>query len=280
MIEHPKGKGIHYAEWKALNEGKPTIRGQVRDELDEIIKASYTFKEFWENLEKRGYVVHRKGENIKHTSIIPSFGKRPIRLDNLGEKYTEAAIFERIKANRNGIRTAAPSELPKQRYRLKGSYKKGAGKKLKGFQALYFRYLYLFKKIRRKQTPQRVSFFMRDELIKLERYQKQFKFLMSNHIETGTELQAFQKSKEDEIERLMTQRKALYKERTDENCEEMAQKAQEINKELSALRCEVRLCKAIFKDAYRISEKTRQAQELQKQADKELMEHEHKRRSR
>ena len=78
----------------------------------------------------------------------------------------------------------------------------------------------------------------------------------------------------------MTQRKALYKERTDENCEEMAQKAQEINKELSALRCEVRLCKAIFKDAYRISEKTRQAQELQKQADKELMEHEHKRRSR
>lgn len=280
VIEHRKGKGLHYAEWKALKEDKPTIRGQMREELDEIIKASYTVKDFWNNLEKRGYVVHRKGENIKHTSLIPPFGKRPVRLDNLGEHYTEAAIFERIKANRNGIRTVSPSKLPKQRYRLKGGYKKGVGKKLKGFQALYFRYLYLFKKIRRKQTPQRVSFFMRDEPIKLERYQRQFKFLVSHDIETGAELTTLQQSKEEEIERLITFRKRLYAERTEENCEEMGQKAQEINKELSALRIEVRLCKSIFKDAYRISEKNQQAEKLQKQAEKELTEYEHKRRGR
>ena len=50
--------------------------------------------------------------------------------------------------------------------------------------------------------------------------------------------------------------------------------------ELNELRKEIRLCKAIFKDSYKIAEKKRQALALQKQADKELRENEHKRRSR
>ena len=31
VIDNPKGKGMHYAEWKAMKEGKPTIRGMIRD---------------------------------------------------------------------------------------------------------------------------------------------------------------------------------------------------------------------------------------------------------
>lgn len=229
VIENPKGKGLRYAEWKALKKGKPTIRGQVREEIDEIIKSSYTFKEFWRNLEKRGYVIHRRGENIKYTSIIPAFGKRTLRLDNLGSQYTEEAIFERIRSNRNGIKTSSPSKLPKKQYRFKGNLKNCKGKKLKGFKALYFRYLYLFKKIRRKQTPQRVSFFMREELIKLDRYQKQFRFLVVNNIETGAELSALQKSKSDEIERLVIMRKQLYDERTDETNEKSVSASAAVN---------------------------------------------------
>lgn len=279
-VIEPKGKGLHYAEWKAQCEGKPTIRGQMRQELDEIIKSSYTTKEFWRILQERGYIVHRKGANIKHTSIIAPYAKRPVRLDNLGEQYTEAAILERIISARNGIRIAAPTELPKQQYKFKGNLKHIKGKKLKGFQALYFRYLYLFKKVRRKQTPQRVSFFMRDELVKLERYQKQFKFLVSHDIESGEDLSAYHNDKECEINDLIMLRKTLYAERTDENCEEIKEKASQINAKLQALRVEIRLCNAIFKDAYRIAERKRQAEELQKQADKELMNNEHKRRSR
>lgn len=49
--------------------------------------------------------------------------------------------------------------------------------KLKGFKALYFHYLYMFGRIRKKETPQRVSFYMREELTKLDRYQKQFLFM-------------------------------------------------------------------------------------------------------
>ena len=170
VIEHPQRRGMHYAEWLALKEGRPTIRGSIRRDIDEIIKCSYTMEQFWNNLKKRGFVIHRKGPNIKHTSIIAPNAKHPMRLDNLGKGYSEAEILERIIATRNGIITAAPSEMPKKQYKFRGNIKNVKGKKLKGFAALYFHYLYLFKKIQRKQTPQRVSFFMRDEMIKFDRY--------------------------------------------------------------------------------------------------------------
>lgn len=203
-----------------------------------------------------------------------------MRLDNLGKGYSEAEILERIIATRNGIITASPSEMPKRQYKFKGNIKDVKGKKLKGFAALYFHYLYLFKKIQRKQTPQRVSFFMRDELIKFDRYQKQFKFLFTHNIETGEDLQKYPKDKEADVEILITRRKKLYEERTDENCDEVKDQAKEINTELNELRKEIRLCKAIFKDSYKIAEKKRQALALQTQADKELRENEHKRRIR
>lgn len=263
-VINPQNKGLHYAEWKAQKSGKPTIRGQVRTELDEIIKISYTVKDFWRILKERGYTVHRKGENIKYTSVIPPYGKKPLRLNNLGADYTEEAITERIRANRNGIKTVSTAASPK-RYRVR-NLKTAKRKKLSGFVALYFRYLYLFKKIRRKQTPQRVSFFMREELTKFERYKKQFLFLFAHDIETPQQLAVYQKSREDEISERVLRRKNLYKE--SENCEETKAKAAQINAELSALRREARLCKAIFEDAARIAEKKHQAEELEK--DKEM----------
>ena len=280
VIDHPQRRGMHYAEWLALKEGRPTIRGGIRRDIDEIIKCSYTMEQFWQNLKKRGFIIHRKGPNIKHTSIIAPNAKHPMRLDNLGKGYSEAEILERIIATRNGIVTASPSEMPKKQYKFRGNIKDVKGKKLKGFVALYFHYLYLFKKIQRKQTPQRVSFFMRDEMIKFDRYQKQFKFLFSHGIETGEDLHKYQKDKETEVEILITRRKKLYEERTDENCDEVKDQAKEINAELNEIRKEIRLCKAIFKDSYKIAEKKRQALALQKQAEKEMRENEHKRRSR
>lgn len=121
---------------------------------------------------------------------------------------------------------------------------------------------------------------MREELIKLERYQKQFRYIFSHDIETGEQLQLLQKSQENRIDELVIQRKNLYAERNDENCGQVKEKAAEINKELQNLRTDVKMCKAIFKDAYSIAEKKLQAKELQKQAYREMIKDEHKRRSR
>lgn len=284
VIEEPQHKGMHYAEWKAINEGKPTIRGQVREELDEIIKASPTMQVFWLELKRRGYVVHRRGENIKYTSIIPPFGKRPVRLDKLGTDYSEEAIKQRIIAQQNGIYIMQPSELKKV-YKIKGNIRTAPRKKLRGFQALYFHYLYLFKKIRKRRTPQRVSFFMREELIKMERYQKQFRFLYDNSIETAEQLKQYQSAQEERINDLVEQRKKLYNERKnkdEQGKEEITKQVTAINFILKKCRADVRMCKAIFTDTEKLEEKYRQAQALQEEAIKEteVSKHEHKRRSR
>ena len=275
---------MHYAEWKAVNDGKPTIRGQVREELDEIIKSSPTMQIFWRELKRRGYVVHRRGENIKYTSIIPPFGKRPVRLDKLGVEYSEEAIRQRIIAQQNGIYIMQPSQLKKV-YKVKGNIRTAPRKKLKGFQALYFHYLYLFKKIRKRRTPQRVSFFMRDELIKMERYRKQFRFLYDNNIETAEQMEQYQSKQEARINDLIEQRKNLYKERNSEDeqgKEKITKQVTVINGILKECRSDVRMCKAIFADAEKLKEKYQQAQALQKEAIKEteVSKHEHKRRSR
>ena len=38
----PQGKGKHYAEWKAENTGKPTIRSIIRGDIDSIIGVLQT----------------------------------------------------------------------------------------------------------------------------------------------------------------------------------------------------------------------------------------------
>ena len=64
---------------------------------------------------------------------------------------------------------------------------------------------------------------MRDELIKFDRYKKQFEFMYKNEIETGTQLSEYRKSKEDKINDLVEQRKMLYASKTEENEQEVMQ---------------------------------------------------------
>ena len=82
--------------------------------------------------------------------------------------------------------------------------------KLHGFKALYFHYLYLFGKIRKKETPQRISFYMREELIKFDRYQKQIHFLVENNIETTAQLKIFKENAENKMSDLTHKRSRLY----------------------------------------------------------------------
>ena len=278
VIEQPKHKGMHYKEYMAEQTGDSS-RSQVLRDIDEIIKSSYTMKEFWRNLEKRGFEIKRFGAKYKFISFIPPYGKKAIRLDKLGRHYTEEAIRERVIAARNGIQMASPSER-KGGFDFDRQYSHIAHKKLRGFTALYYHYLYLFGKIKKKQVPQRGSFFLRDEIAKLERYQKQFKFLYDNKIETLADLTAYHTRTENRISELTAQRKQLYAGRTEENEDAVKAKAKEINADLCALRSELRMCKAIYAESQNIPQKIQQAETLQRQAEMEVMQDEHKRRSR
>lgn len=251
VIKNP-GKGKNYAEWKAEHENRPTVRNQIKDELDEIIKCSYTYEQFWKILKQRGYAVKR---DVKYVVLKPAFSQRYIRLKSLGKNYSEEAIRQRIIAARNGIR-----DLDKPKSDYNAWLNKYEPTKLHGFKALYFHYLYLFGKIRKKETPQRVSFYMRDELIKFERYQKQFRFLYDNEIETVEQLTIFKENVENKIDEMIIRRSKLY-DKTDSKTE-----IKTINAELRELRKNLRTCNNIFIDAERIREHTEYVARLEKEA--------------
>ena len=254
VIENP-GKGKNYAEWKAEQEGRPTIRGQIKDELDEIIKASYTYKDFWRILKQRGYEVKC---DVKYVALKPAYSQRYIRLKSLGENYSEESIQRRIAMARNGIRV-----LDKPTPDYNAWLNKYEPTKLHGFKALYFHYLYLFGKIRKKETPQRISFYMREELIKFDRYQKQFHFLVENNIETTAQLKIFKENAENKMSELTHKRSRLYS-KADPTIE-----IKTINAELREVRKNIRICNNIFQDIETIREHQNYVIWLEQEAEKD-----------
>ena len=253
VIRNPKSKGKHYAEWYAEKNGYPTIRGQIKDELDGIIQGSYTYQSFWTELKRRGYEVKDTG---KYIALKPTFSEKYIRLKSLGENYSPEAIKERIIKARNGIRDI---DINTPRPDYNAWLEKYEPIKLKGFKALYYHYLYLFGKIRKRKSPQKVSFYLREELIKFERYQKQFHFLYDNDIETSSQLIEMKQTAQDRISELKLKRSRLY--------HKPAAKAEivDINTELKELRAKVRMCNNILTDSERIADRYKETQRLEQE---------------
>ena len=71
----PEGKGKHYGEWKAEQDGRPTVRGIIREDIDRIIGEAYTYQTFLLLLQRNGYEI-KSGPNRKYTAVRPPGGKR------------------------------------------------------------------------------------------------------------------------------------------------------------------------------------------------------------
>ena len=162
----PQGKGKHYAEWKAEQGGTPTVRGVIRADIDAIIHQAYTYDSFLMLLRRNGYEV-RRSSNRKYTTVKPPGAKRAIRLDSLGEGYTEADIMARLSKQRHGGMAPPTATHPVKRYRMKGKLDTVRKKKITGFHALYLRYLYLLRGDRRKKLPPKLPFYVKREVIHL-----------------------------------------------------------------------------------------------------------------
>ena len=273
----PQGKGKHYAEWKAENTGKPTIRSIIRGDIDSIIGEAYTYETFLMLLRRRGYVVQNRPDR-KYVTVLPPGGKRAIRLDSLGDGYTERDIRRRLAAQREGGAQSAPAMTRTgKRYRVRGKRPTGPKKKITGFQALYLRYLYLLRGTHRKKYFRRVPFSVRQEVVRLERYDRQFRYLWANGMTTAEDLEQRIAALEREIYDGEQQRKPLYRERRD--AEDEAYKTQcsaEIDRQTAALRekrRELALCRRILEDVPLVSRQVQQAEaerreEMRKEAQK------------
>lgn len=250
VIENPQlGKSKHYGEWRAEQEQRPTWRGIVRSDVDEVIRQSMTERQFFENLHRKGYEV-KVGKDI---SVRPPGKERFVRLArNFGEAYTLEGIRRRILEQSRAVRPL-PEPAPKNKhYRVSGNWQ--SRKKVTGFRALYFHYCYLlgvFPK-GKQQNPKRLHFLLKEDLIKLDAITQEARLLAVHRIDTAQQLSSYQSELESRIADVTSQRRQLYrKQRTvavksDEAASaDVSTAIATLSKELSQLRREVKLCSDI-----------------------------------
>ena len=181
VIQSPqKGKAKHYAEWKAEQEGKPTWRGIIREDVDKAISASMTFTQFIAALRKQGYKVKT---GVKHMAVKPPGKERFVRLKTLGENYSEEVLKQRILQNCSPKRPHTMPEPKWKRYIIRGGGSLKATKRLSGLQALYFHYLYKMGILPKKRASnKRVHFLLREDLRYMEEITAQTKLLCTHNI--------------------------------------------------------------------------------------------------
>lgn len=283
VIENPEpGKSKHYGEWRAEQEQRPTWRGIIRAELDEIIRQSMTERQFFDNLKKRGYEI-KVGADI---SVRPPGKPRFVRLvRNFGDDYSLEGIRRRILMQQRPERPLPEPERKVRRATLRGDFKKA--KKITGFRALYFHYCYLLGIFPRDrpQNRKRLHFLLREDLLKLEAISDEAKLLVANRIDTDEQLFSYKSSLESRIETVTAKRTELYRRRRTvavksdpDMLEAVKAEIATLSGELTTLRREVKLCDDIAMRSGVMREKIRAVREDEKSKGKETTRNEQFRR--
>ena len=244
-----------YAEWLAEKNGQPTWRTAIRQDVDEAIQQSLTWRQFLSAMERKGYEV-RMGRN--YPVLRPPGKERFVRFKTLGKRYTPEAIQTRILYPRS-YRPYVENPPTIKHGRLRSGKK--PCRKLTGLRALYYRYLYELGALPRK--PRRPSYVVRQDAYKLDQRIRQMEFLSRNNIDTLTQLETHRQALQTEIGQLLTKRKQLPKN------DDVQSQCESVNTALKQLRQEERLCRKIAEHSLEVqqhlTEARRDRAEQQKQ---------------
>ena len=243
-----------YAEWLAEKNNHPTWRTAIRQDVDEAIQQSLTWRQFLNALERKGYEV-RMGR--KYPVLRPPGKERFVRFKTLGKRYTPEAIQTRILYPRS-YRPYVENPPTIQHSRLRSGKPR---RKLTGLRALYYRYLYELGAFPRK--PHRPSYAVRQDAYKLDQRIRQREFLSKHNIDTLTQLETHRQALQTEIRQLLTKRKQLPK------TDDVQSQHESVNTALKQLRQEERLCRKIAEHSLEVqqhlTEARRDRAEQQKQ---------------
>ena len=249
-VIQPERSGKHYAQWNAERTGKTTIRDLIRQDIDAAIAASFTLESLLAALRKHGYTVKR-GPNVKHTAIKPPGGQRFIRLDSLGEGYTEVDILQRLRAQRSEAAAPMPqAQTPPKRYIIRKRPSRYPPVKRGSFRALYLYYFYLLSPCQKQR--QKIPFETRAEIRRAEQYRRQFWLLQKYRIDSQSELTMLEDALQAEIDVLTNTRKQLYVQHRDALSEHTDGQISAITAQLRPLRRKLRLCGKITESMPRI----------------------------
>ena len=252
-----------YVEWLAEKNGQPTWRTAIRQDVDEAIQQSLTWRQFLSAMERKGYEV-RMGR--KYPVLRPSGKERFVRFKTLGKRYTPEAIQTRILYPRS-YRPYVENPPTIQHGRLRSGKPR---RKLTGLRALYYRYLYELGALPRK--PRRPSYAVRQDAYKLDQRIRQMEFLSKHNINTLAQLETHRQALQTEIRQLLTKRKQLPK------TDDVQSQHESVNTALKQLRQEERLCRKIAEHSLEVQQHLTEARRDRAEQQQREQEHERDRR--
>ena len=176
VIENPsKDKHKHIAEVHAEKKGIPTMRDQIRADIDAVAKQEFIIKNFYNRMRSLGYTIEQRGKFLR---IKPYGYDKFFRLDKLGEGYTEEDIEARIRSN-----ARARQWTPITYYEPTLREKPG------GLYALYLHYCYLLGIIP-KVIPKNPEAYaaIKEDVRRARMYSEQAKFLGKYFLDTKDDL--------------------------------------------------------------------------------------------
>ncbi|WP_407657479.1 relaxase/mobilization nuclease domain-containing protein [Massiliimalia timonensis] len=258
--------GRPYALWLAEQNGMPTWKTAIRQDIDAAIADSFTWKQFVRSLENRGYTVRL---DRKYPALKPPGKERAVRFKTLGKRYTPQEIRERILYPKPPHR-AGKENRPANSFLLLLGEK--PSRKLSGLQALYFSYLFKMGILPKK--PRYPSFAVRQDIRKLDQRIEQAEFIFQNHIEDRGQLAAIRQKSEDEIAVLLKERRKLY--RYQPNSPQIGV----LTEQLKKLRYTVKLCRKIETHSVEIEQRLQEARTEEQQRQEQLAQEEKKKETR
>ncbi len=238
VIENPsKDRSKHIAEVHAEKKGIPTMRDQIRADIDAVARREFTIKNFYNRMRSLGYTFERRGDFLR---IKPYGYNMFFRLDKLGAGYTEEDIEARIKKNAIERQwTPIPFYQPTLREKPKGLY------------ALYLHYCYLLGVIP-KVIPKNPEAYaaIKEDVRRARMYSEQAKFLGKYFLDTKDDLIQHALKVRAQMDVLYKERQKLRnKMRWMKNPDEMQPIRDQIfaiSDKLKPLRKEYAMCKDIY----------------------------------
>lgn len=234
VIENPQYESEHYAAWQ----NRSRIRTLIKQDVDYAISSSMTMKQFVSAMQKMGY----KFKFNQHWAVLPPNGKKYIRLRSLSEdgSYTQQAIADRIlEITSVRYESSRPASKPSHMI-FKGSLSNA--KKITGFKALYFRYLYIMGILPKKATSKkRTRFLLKEDLKTLDKITKEITLLGKNKINTMEELHHYLQMTIAKKDALIKERRCIYNKIRRCRNEE---KKKELQQDIAVLSASIRMLSA------------------------------------
>ena len=280
VIRNPKGRGKTYSEWAAEKDGKPTLRGVIRSDIDRAILASTTQRNFQEAMQAMGYTIKTRtpdGQPLKYPALRPPGAKGYFRFHRLGPGYSLTEILDRVYDN---VRRQTPFPEADRTARIHHPFVPYP--KAKGIHALYLRYCYELRIIQKHPASvKRVPFFVRQDLILLDKLDAETRFLAKHEYGTAAELESHKEKSTGRISELEQERNALRSQlrattRKEDApaVESLKSRIKEVSSEIKTLRQEVKLCDGIEARSALMERNLEQLQQEQEIERKEEEQHE------